>query len=140
MSSRSESRSGRSHCPYPGCQGGRLPDEIAACKPYLDQQLEIIDPLLIVTLGRFSMARYFPGGKITQIHGKAKFENGRAYYPRFHPAAVLRNPALATPETGEPPSSPWTKSPVAKTGGAGPAARPARGLEAGRRPVRSRPM
>jgi DNA polymerase len=71
-----------------------LPNEIATCKPYLDQQLNLIDPLIIVTLGRFSMARYFPNGKITQIHGQAKFENGRAYYPLFHPAAVLRNQAL----------------------------------------------
>lgn len=71
-----------------------LPDEIAACKPYLDEQLALIDPAVIVTLGRFSMARYFPGGKITQIHGKPKIENGRAYIPLFHPAAVLRNPDL----------------------------------------------
>jgi DNA polymerase len=71
-----------------------LPDEINTCKPYLDQQINLIDPLMIVTLGRFSMARYFPSGKITQIHGQAKIENGRAYYPLFHPAAVLRNPAL----------------------------------------------
>jgi len=71
-----------------------LPDEILACKPYLDRQIEIIDPLVIATLGRFSMARYFPNGKITQIHGKPKFEDGRAYYPFFHPAAVLRNPDL----------------------------------------------
>lgn len=72
------------------------PDEIATCKPYLDQQINLIDPLLIVTLGRHSMARYFPNGKITQIHGQAKFENGRAYYPLFHPAAVLRNPDWQT--------------------------------------------
>ncbi len=71
-----------------------LPDEMAACKPYLDRQIEIIDPLIIVTLGRFSMARYFPNGKITAIHGKPKFDGGRAYYPLFHPAAVLRNPGL----------------------------------------------
>jgi DNA polymerase len=71
-----------------------LPDEILACKPYLDRQIEIIDPLVIATLGRFSMARYFPNGKITQIHGKPKYENGRAYYPFFHPAAVLRNPDM----------------------------------------------
>ena len=70
-----------------------LPDEIAACKPYLDRQIDIIDPLVIVTLGRHSMARYFPGGKITQIHGKPKFDADRAYYPVFHPAAVLRNPS-----------------------------------------------
>ena len=71
-----------------------LPDEIGACKPYLDTQEGLIDPLVIVTLGRFSMARYFPGAKITAIHGKPKFENARAYYPLFHPAAVLRAPAL----------------------------------------------
>jgi uracil-DNA glycosylase len=71
-----------------------LPDEMLACKPYLDRQIEIIDPLVIATLGRFSMARYFPNGKITQIHGKPKFENNRAYFPFFHPAAVLRNPEL----------------------------------------------
>jgi uracil-DNA glycosylase family 4 len=70
------------------------PTEITASKPYLDQQIDLIDPLMIVTLGRFSMARYFPGGKITQIHGQSKIENGRAYFPLFHPAAVLRNPAL----------------------------------------------
>ena len=71
-----------------------LPVEITTCKPYLDQQIDLIDPLMIVTLGRFSMARYFPNGKITQIHGQAKIEGGRAYYPLFHPAAVLRNPDL----------------------------------------------
>ena len=71
-----------------------LPAEIGTSKPFLDQQINLIDPLLIVTLGRFSMARYFPNGKITQIHGQAKIEEGRAYYPLFHPAAVLRNPAL----------------------------------------------
>jgi uracil-DNA glycosylase len=71
-----------------------LPDEIAACKPYLDEQMEIIDPLLIVTLGRFSMARYFPNGKISQIHGQPKYDERMAYYPLFHPAAALRNPDL----------------------------------------------
>ncbi|MEZ4667084.1 MAG: uracil-DNA glycosylase [Anaerolineae bacterium] len=71
-----------------------LPDEIIACKPYLDKQVDLIDPLVIVTLGRFSMARYFPNGKITQIHGKPRYDERRAYYPLFHPAAVLRNPTL----------------------------------------------
>ncbi|MFN8527905.1 MAG: uracil-DNA glycosylase [Anaerolineae bacterium] len=71
-----------------------LPDEMAACRPYLDTQESTLNPLLIATLGRFSMGRYFPGGKITQLHGKPKFENNRAYLPLFHPAAVLRNPGL----------------------------------------------
>jgi len=71
-----------------------LPDEMAACKPFLDRQIAVINPLVIVTLGRFSMARYFPNGKITQIHGQPKYDDDRAYYPLFHPAAVLRNPNL----------------------------------------------
>ncbi|MFO7323823.1 MAG: uracil-DNA glycosylase [Chloroflexota bacterium] len=70
-----------------------LPDEIAACKNYLDRQIEIIDPLVIATLGRHSMSRYFPNGKITKIHGVPKYDEYRAYYPLFHPAAVLRNPS-----------------------------------------------
>lgn len=71
-----------------------LPAEIAACKGYLDRQIALIDPLVIVTLGRFSMARYFPNGKITKIHGQAMIEGGRAFIPLFHPAAVLRNQSL----------------------------------------------
>jgi DNA polymerase len=71
-----------------------LPDEIAACAPYLSDQLAVIDPLVIVTLGRFSMARYFPNAKITQVHGQPRFEERLAYFPMFHPAAALRNPGL----------------------------------------------
>jgi DNA polymerase len=71
-----------------------LPDEILACKPYLDAQVDLINPLVIATLGRYSMARYFPDGRITRIHGQPKYANGRAYVPLFHPAAVLRNPDL----------------------------------------------
>lgn len=74
-----------------------LPAEIGACRPYLDEQEALIDPLVIVTLGRFSMGRYFPGGKITAIHGRPKYEGDRAYIPLYHPAAVLRNPALEEP-------------------------------------------
>lgn len=71
-----------------------LPDEIQTCKPYLDRQIEIIDPLVIATLGRFSMARYFPDAKISSIHGQPRYEERHAYYPFFHPAAALRNPGL----------------------------------------------
>ena len=69
-----------------------LSDEIAACKPFLDKQIELIQPKLIVTLGRFSMARYFPNAKITHIHGQPKRIGGRIYYPMFHPAAALHQP------------------------------------------------
>ena len=71
-----------------------IPAEIAACKDYLDRQIAVIDPIIIATLGRFSMSRYFPQGKISKIHGQPKTEGGRIYYPLFHPAAVLRNPRL----------------------------------------------
>ncbi len=69
-----------------------LADEMAACKPFLDKQIELIQPKLIVTLGRFSMARYFPNAKITRIHGQPKRIGNRIYYPMFHPAAALHQP------------------------------------------------
>lgn len=71
--------------------------EIETCEPYLDQQIALIQPRIIATLGRYSMAKFFPDGKISKIHGVAKKEDGRLYYPLFHPAAVLRNPALREP-------------------------------------------
>ena len=73
-----------------------LPDEIAACNGYLERQLTAIDPLLIVTLGRFSMARWFPGEKISKIHGSSKQFGHRTVMPMYHPAAALRAPAVRT--------------------------------------------
>lgn len=70
-----------------------LPAEQEACRPYLDRQIELIRPQVIVTLGRFSMARYFPGQAISNIHGQVKREGDTAIIPLFHPAAALRNPA-----------------------------------------------
>jgi len=67
------------------------PEEIEACKPYLDRQIAAINPRVIVTLGRFSMARWWPGGRISQLHGQAKTEGGRIIMPMFHPAAALRD-------------------------------------------------
>jgi DNA polymerase len=76
-----------------------LPIEIDTCtKAYLYQQIAIINPKVIVTLGRFSMGLFFPGAKITQIHGKAKWVDGRAYLPMFHPAAVLRSMETLKPQ------------------------------------------
>ena len=68
------------------------PDEISACRPYLDKQIELIRPHLVVTLGRFSMQRYFPGASISRIHGQAKRVGSVIYYPMFHPAAALHQP------------------------------------------------
>jgi len=68
-----------------------LPDEKSAFLPYLQQQLDIIDPKLIVTLGRHSMDVLLPGLKISQVHGQPKRYHGRVYLPLFHPAAALYN-------------------------------------------------
>jgi uracil-DNA glycosylase family 4 len=68
-----------------------LPSEVATCAHFLDQQIELIDPRIIVTLGRYSMERYFPGAKISQVHGRARREGRRVYLPLYHPAYVLRN-------------------------------------------------
>jgi DNA polymerase len=68
------------------------PDEIAACRPYLDRQIDLIRPRLVVTLGRFSMQRYFPGAAISRIHGQPKRVGSVIYLPMFHPAAALRQP------------------------------------------------
>lgn len=69
------------------------PVEIAACRDYLDRQIALIQPRIVVTLGRHSMERYFPGQAITKIHGQPKRVGEAAYVPLFHPAAALRNPA-----------------------------------------------
>jgi DNA polymerase len=67
-----------------------LPDEIDICTSnYLDRQINAIDPEVIVTLGRFSMSRYFPGERISKIHGQAKDVGGRLIVPMYHPAAAL---------------------------------------------------
>lgn len=71
------------------------PSEIAACAPYLDRQFEILNPRIVVTLGRFSMARFFPGQSITRIHGQPKRDGSRIIFPLFHPAAGLRSPDVA---------------------------------------------
>lgn len=72
-----------------------LPEEIEACHSFLDEQIQIIEPKIIVTLGRFSMNKFLPGEKISQIHGQARFVDflGKRYIviPMYHPAAALRS-------------------------------------------------
>jgi uracil-DNA glycosylase len=70
------------------------PEEIAACQPFLDRQIALIRPKVIVTLGRYSMARAFPNEKISAIHGKPRKVGEIVYVPMFHPAAALHQPAL----------------------------------------------
>ncbi|MGQ9502096.1 MAG: uracil-DNA glycosylase family protein [Anaerolineae bacterium] len=69
-----------------------LPNELQACKPYLDRQIELICPRVIVTLGRYSMARYFPDQSISRIHGQARQVGGVLVVPMLHPAAALHQP------------------------------------------------
>ncbi|MEX1253362.1 MAG: uracil-DNA glycosylase [Dehalococcoidia bacterium] len=71
-----------------------LPGEIAECRPWLDRQLEIIRPKVIVTLGRFSMSRYFQGQSISRIHGQPKRVDGVLVVPMYHPAAALHQGSL----------------------------------------------
>jgi DNA polymerase len=66
------------------------PGEIAACSKYLDRQIELINPRLIVTLGRFSTARFLPGQAISRVRGRLRSVNGQQIFPIMHPAAGLR--------------------------------------------------
>jgi DNA polymerase len=71
-----------------------LAKEISACEPYLDRQIALIQPTVVVTLGRFSMARAFPKARISRVHGQPRKINGIVYYPMYHPAAALHRPSL----------------------------------------------
>jgi DNA polymerase len=71
-----------------------LPVEIQSCRKWLDRQIEIIQPQMIVTLGRYSLARYLPNESIGKIHGKPRKLGGVIYYPMYHPAAALHQGSL----------------------------------------------
>ncbi|MCJ7676343.1 MAG: uracil-DNA glycosylase [Anaerolineales bacterium] len=71
-----------------------LPEEIQACAAFLERQIQAIQPGVLVTLGRFSMARFFPKARISDIHGQARMVNGRLVVAMYHPAAALHQPSL----------------------------------------------
>jgi len=71
-----------------------LPEEMEACRPYLERQIELVNPSVIVTISRFAMARWFPDKKISEIHGKPKRVGHRVIVPMYHPAAALHQPSL----------------------------------------------
>jgi DNA polymerase len=71
-----------------------LPDELVACSDYLERQIQAINPKVIVTLGRYSMARFLPNAKISDIHGQSFRIKGHLVVPMFHPAAALHQPSL----------------------------------------------
>jgi len=66
-----------------------LPAEIQTCNKWLERQIELLTPKIIVTLGRYSMAKYFSNESISKIHGKAKMIDNIICYPMYHPAAAL---------------------------------------------------
>ena len=70
------------------------PTEIATCQTWLDRQLQLLHPRMIVTLGRYSMARFFPGETISKTHGRSRREGGLIYFAMYHPAAALHQQKL----------------------------------------------
>lgn len=70
------------------------PEEIAACNPYLERQLQAINPKVIVTLGRYSMGHFMPNAKISDVHGQSMKIKGRLVVAMYHPAAALHQHSL----------------------------------------------
>jgi uracil-DNA glycosylase family 4 len=68
--------------------------EIEACKHWLDEQIRLVNPKAVVTLGRFSMSRWFPGQSISRIHGRPIKRDGMLIFPMYHPAAALHQQNL----------------------------------------------
>ena len=71
-----------------------LPGEVAACSKYLDRQIQLVGPKVIVTLGRHSLVKFLPGATISKAHGKAVRKEGFILYPIYHPAAALHQQSL----------------------------------------------
>ena len=78
-----------------------LPAEITACSKYLDRQIELINPGLLVTLGRFSLGKFFPKETISKARGKVRNVEGRNVYPVMHPAAALHRQELRSVIEGD---------------------------------------
>jgi len=71
-----------------------LPEELTTCSDYLERQVQAINPRVIVTLGRYSMAHYLPNAKISSVHGQATKVKGRLVIAMYHPAAALHQQSL----------------------------------------------
>lgn len=70
------------------------PEEISACSGWLDEQAAIIEPKVVVTLGRYSLSRFFPGQPISRIHGQGRKFGKQWVVPMYHPAAALHQGSL----------------------------------------------
>ncbi len=71
-----------------------LPEEVSSCNPYLERQIQAVDPSIIITLGRHSMGKYMPGAKISAVHGQMRKVGDRYVIAMFHPAAALHRQDL----------------------------------------------
>lgn len=71
-----------------------FPGEITACSHFLEQQTALIQPKIVVPLGRHALANWFPGESISKVRAKPRQMNGSTILPLYHPAAALHNPAL----------------------------------------------
>ena len=71
-----------------------LPSEILNCRPWLDEQIAVIRPRMVVTLGRYAMASFLPGKSISKVHGTAQKQGNVIYYAMYHPAAALHQQSL----------------------------------------------
>ena len=71
-----------------------LPSELDSCTPFLDRQIEIVAPSVIVALGRFSFSKFFPGESISRARGRPRRWRDIVVFPMYHPAAALHNPGL----------------------------------------------
>ena len=80
-------------CRPPGNRDPQI-EELQACNGYLERQIQAINPKVIVTLGRFSMARFLPNAKVSQVHGQAVRVGDKTIVPMYHPAAALHQPSL----------------------------------------------
>ena len=72
-----------------------MPAETEACSKYLDRQIELLNPDLIVALGRYALGKFFPNESISRVRGKVRNKDGRLILPLLHPAAALHQQSLA---------------------------------------------
>ena len=97
--------------------------EVSACNTYLDRQIAAIDPLVIVTLGRYSLNKFIPGQRISRIHGQPRRIGGRTVMPMYHPPP----PSTAAPYAARSrPISPKSPLSSARHGRVRPSSRPSR--------------
>lgn len=71
-----------------------MPEEIGACESFTKRQLAILQPKVIVTLGRHAMGRFLPGESISRVHGQPRRSGEYIVFPMYHPAAALHQPSL----------------------------------------------